>query len=166
VGRQKAKNLNTTPSADSAVPIVCRCRTKPRLPRIADPLFLAHYIEKAGTGTLEMIDQCLTQGLPEPVFREQGDQFVLTLWRDWLTPDLLARLNVSSRQSAGLAHVKVRGRITNREYQDLVGVGERTALRDLGELVSKGILERVGGTGRGAYYVLGRKPVTHQTNTP
>jgi len=113
-----------------------------------------------------MIDQCLTQGLPEPVFREQGDQFVLTLWRDWVTPDLLARLNVSSRQSAGLAHVKVRGRITNREYQDLVGVGERTALRDLGELVSKGILERVGGTGRGAYYVLGRKPVTNQTNTP
>jgi len=40
----------------------------PRNPLIADPLFLAHYIEKAGTGTLAMIHGCRHAGRPEPEF--------------------------------------------------------------------------------------------------
>lgn len=40
----------------------------PRNPLIAEPLFLAHYVEKAGTGTLDMIDRCRESGLPEPQF--------------------------------------------------------------------------------------------------
>ena len=53
----------------------------PRNPRIAEPLFLARYIEKAGTGTLDMIDLCDQAGLPAPEFRQDGGQFVQTLWR-------------------------------------------------------------------------------------
>jgi ATP-dependent DNA helicase RecG len=52
-----------------------------RSPRIAEPLFLARYIEKAGTGTLDMISQCAQAGLPAPEFRQDGGQFVQTLWR-------------------------------------------------------------------------------------
>ena len=36
--------------------------------------------------------------------------------------------------------------------------------RDLGDLVSKGVFEKVGKTGRGAHYVLARKPDTNPTN--
>jgi predicted HTH transcriptional regulator len=53
----------------------------PRNPLIADPLFLTRYIEKAGTGTLDMIALCKEVGLPPPDFRQDGGQFVQTLWR-------------------------------------------------------------------------------------
>ena len=51
-------------------------------------------------------------------------------------------------------YVKEKGRITNKEYQGLFGVSKPTASRELDDLVRKGILERIGATGRGAYYVL------------
>lgn len=53
----------------------------PRNPLIADPLFLTRYIEKAGTGTLDMIALCKEAGLLPPDFRQDGGQFVQTLWR-------------------------------------------------------------------------------------
>jgi len=53
----------------------------PRSPRLAEPLFLARYIEKAGTGTLDMIHLCAQAGLPPPEFRQDGGQFIQTLWR-------------------------------------------------------------------------------------
>ena len=53
----------------------------PRNPLIADPLFLTRYIEKAGTGTLDMIALCKEAGLPPPDFRQDGGQFVQTIWR-------------------------------------------------------------------------------------
>lgn len=59
----------------------CPHASIPRNPRMAEPLFLARYIEKAGTGTLDMIDLCAQAGLATPAFRQDGGQFVLTLWR-------------------------------------------------------------------------------------
>ncbi len=53
----------------------------PRNPLIAEPLFLTRYIEKAGTGTLDMIALCKEAGLRPPDFRQDGGQFVQTLWR-------------------------------------------------------------------------------------
>jgi predicted HTH transcriptional regulator len=60
----------------------------PRSPRIAEPLFLARYIEKAGTGTLDMIHLCAQAGLPPPEFRQDGGQFIQTLWRPKVTGDV------------------------------------------------------------------------------
>jgi Fic family protein len=45
-------------------------------------------------------------------------------------------------------------RITNREYQGLTGANRQTALRDLRELISHGIVVQMVATGRGAYYRL------------
>jgi ATP-dependent DNA helicase RecG len=53
----------------------------PHNPLIAEPLFLARYIEKAGTGTLDMIALCKDAGLPPPQFRQDGCEFIQTLWR-------------------------------------------------------------------------------------
>ncbi|MDI6815815.1 MAG: DUF4062 domain-containing protein [Actinomycetota bacterium] len=53
----------------------------PHNPLLAGPLFLAGYIEKAGTGTLDMIARCAEADLPTPDFRQDGGQFVQTLWR-------------------------------------------------------------------------------------
>jgi predicted HTH transcriptional regulator len=53
----------------------------PRNPLIAEPMFLARYVEKAGSGILDMIALCREAGLPAPGFRQEGGEFVQTLWR-------------------------------------------------------------------------------------
>ena len=129
----------------------------PHNPLIADPLFLARYIERAGTGTLDMIARLREAGLPEPEFRQDGGTFVQALWRHWLTSDVLASLDLSERQKKAIDFVRANARIGNAEYQRLAGVTKKTASRDLDDLVEKGVFERSGITGRGTHYVLGRK---------
>lgn len=48
---------------------------------------------------------------------------------------------------------KEKGKITNKEYQTLNEVSDRTALRDFEELVEKGILIKQGDK-KGAFYKL------------
>ncbi len=129
----------------------------PRNPLLAEPLFLAHYIERASTGTVDMIAQCREANLPEPTFEQRGGQFVTTLWRGWLTAEVLAGLELNDRQRKAIVHVKTKGRIANTEYQQLTGAIKKTASRDLDDLVQKGIFAKSGTTGRGTYYVLIRK---------
>jgi predicted HTH transcriptional regulator len=136
----------------------------PRNRLICEPLFLAHYIERAGTGTLDMIRLCHKAGLPEPEFQHEGERFVVTIWRHWLTDKVMAQLRLNDRQKKALDFLKKMGRITNREYQEVTGAGSQTALRDLRELMESGILEKVGATGRGTYYTLCRKPDINPTN--
>lgn len=132
----------------------------PNNPLIAESLYLARYIEKAGSGTQRMIELCRAAGLPEPDFELRAGSFVITLWRDWLTITELAKYNLNERQIQGVAMVKAQGRITNRAYRETAGVVSRTASRDLEELVDKGILEKIGTTGRNIFYVPARKPDT------
>lgn len=47
----------------------------PRNPLIAEPMFLARYAEKAGSGILDMIKLCAQANLPTPEFRQSGGQF-------------------------------------------------------------------------------------------
>ena len=58
----------------------------PRNPLIAEPLFLARYAEKAGSGILDMIARCRQAGLSSPQFRQEGGQFIQTLPRPKPTP--------------------------------------------------------------------------------
>lgn len=126
-------------------------------PLIAEPLYLARYIEKVGSGTQTIIDLCRTAGLPEPQFQIRNGSFVTTLWRDRLTDDFLATLGLNSRQLDAIAFVKKGGRIVNSELQQLSGATRKTVARDLDDLVSKGLLDRKGEK-RGTYYILvGRK---------
>ncbi|OGX05796.1 MAG: hypothetical protein A3G87_10305 [Omnitrophica bacterium RIFCSPLOWO2_12_FULL_50_11] len=53
----------------------------PHNPLISEPLFWARYIERAGTGTLDMIALCKEMDIPEPVFELRNGQFVLTIRR-------------------------------------------------------------------------------------
>ena len=129
----------------------------PHNPLIADPLFLARYIERAGTGILDMIARLRQAGLPEPEFRQDGGTFVQALWRDWLTPKALASLDLGERQKKAIDFVRANARIRNAEYQRIAGVTKKTASRDLDDMVSKGLFERLGATGRGTHYVLARK---------
>jgi len=123
---------------------------------IADPLFLAHYIEKAGTGTLDMIRLCRGAGLPEPEFEQRGNQFVVTLWRDWLTEEIIGALGLNDRQRKAINVLRKERRLTNSKYQEVTGVSRATAKRDLDDLVGKGLIILTG-AGRGAYYQVPKK---------
>jgi len=52
----------------------------PANPLLAEPMYQAGYIERMGTGTGDMIRDCLAAGLGEPVFRQE-DMFKTILWR-------------------------------------------------------------------------------------
>jgi predicted HTH transcriptional regulator len=123
---------------------------------IAEPLFRVKYVEKAGTGTTDMIADCRKAGLPEPDFEQRGPHFVVTLWRDWLTEEVLAGYNLNDRQKTAISLVKTMGQITSGEYRAHTGVEPRTATRDLSELVKKNVFSRHGQK-RGAYYTLRKK---------
>lgn len=126
-------------------------------PLLAEPLYLTRYIERVGSGTQTMISLCREAGLPEPQFDQRGGSFVTTIWRDWLTSEVLAAYNLNERQMKAMSYVKTRGRITNKEYREQTEVIIRTASRDLEVLVEKGLLQKIGITGRSASYVLARK---------
>lgn len=124
---------------------------------MAESLYLARYIERVGSGTQTIIELCREAGLPEPQFEQREGFFVTTIWRDWLTPEVLAGCNLNERQMKAVSHIKGTGRISNSEFQELAIITRKTAARDLDDLVQKGILVLMGEK-RGSYYILaGRK---------
>jgi len=126
---------------------------------LCDALFLARYIEKFGTGTLMMIRESRAHALAEPDFTAGFGEFVLTLWRDWLTPETLAGFGLNERQLLAVRHAKTNREITNADYQKLAGVPHRTAARDLMSLVRLGVFDHHG-KGPGTTYVIARNRAT------
>jgi predicted HTH transcriptional regulator len=123
-------------------------------PLIAESLYLARYIEKAGSGTQRMIELCLEAGLPKPDFEIRQGSFVLTLWKDWLTPKIIESLKLTERQKIAVHRAKNGEQFTNKSYRQFFNVSKPTASRDLEELVVKDVLARIGKTGTGTYYIL------------
>jgi Fic family protein len=66
----------------------------------------------------------------------------------------LTDLSLTARQRRGLRVIANRGETTNAGWVAAVGGSHDSALRDLKDLVEKGVLERVGSGGRGARYRL------------
>ncbi|MBE9545612.1 MAG: hypothetical protein IMF02_14035 [Proteobacteria bacterium] len=111
-----------------------------------------------------MIELCREVGLPEPDFEQRSDSFVVTLWRDWLTETVIDMLRLNDRQKKAIVFVKQNGSITNKQYQELTEITDRTALRDIKVLISKGVLQKMGKTGRATHYVVKNKPDINPTN--
>lgn len=123
----------------------------PRNAKLAEGLFYARYIEKLGTGTLDMVRLCAEAGIGAPEFYHDGSEFVVTVPRH--DRKRFESLGLNDRQIEIMVQVRIGGRITNSEVQSLTGAGRKTASRDLDELVeSHGLLERKG-KGRGTHYV-------------
>lgn len=135
-----------------------------RNPLLAQALYYSELVERWGTGTTRMIEACRRQGLPEPEFYADGGLFQVTFASAPYTEERLRKLDLSERQVKAVLWTREKGRITNGEYQELGGVSRRTATRELSDLVSRGILEQVGRTGKGTVYVL--KPITYAPNAP
>ena len=111
------------------------------------------WIEQWGSGIDKMRRACIKAGLPEPQFEEyQG--FRVIFRKDIYTEEYLRSLGLNERQIKAVMYVKEKGKITNKEYQELNTVSKRTATRDLEELVKSSVFEQIGITGKGTEYVL------------
>lgn len=120
------------------------------------------YVERLGYGLDRVVTVMRKEGLPPPRFEELAGSFRVTLFGNETEPierthpDLSAyrELDLNPRQEQALNHMLRNKRITNRDYQDLCSdVHPETLRRDLADLVSRGVIIKVGDK-RATYYIL------------
>jgi len=133
--------------------------SRPRNVLIADVCFKGGFIDSWGRGTLKIYDACKQAELPEPEIKEFQGGILVTLFKDNLTEEQLTKLGLNDRQLKAVNFVKEKGKITNREYQELNDCSRNTASNDLGDLVHKNILVGSDVKGAGAFYQL--KSIAH-----
>lgn len=135
--------------------------SKPRNKLIAQIFYDMGLIERYGSGIQRMINACIEAGLPEPAFEETFGGFLVTFRKDIYNKENLTRLDLNERQVNALMFIKETGKITNKEYQKITGIKDRIASTELNDLVNKNLLERIGTTGRGTFYILKKLQKTH-----
>ena len=126
----------------------------PRNPTIFNIFYLAGIVESVGSGIERMTNALKAAGLPELKIEANHVDFTLVFLKDVYTEEYLQKLGLNERQIKAVMYVKEKGRITNREYQELNLCSRNTASNDLKDLTQKGILKESGKKGMGAYYVI------------
>ncbi|MCH6201921.1 putative DNA binding domain-containing protein [Aquiflexum sp. LQ15W] len=127
--------------------------SRPYNPDIANALFRSGYIESWGRGTIKIINECKKAGIPEPVFTYDSSDISVEFRKDIYNEKHLQSLPLNERQVKAVLYVKEKGKITNKEYQEINNTTDRTALRDLETLIQLNIIKRIGEK-KGAYYEL------------
>jgi ATP-dependent DNA helicase RecG len=125
------------------------------------------FVERLGYGLKRVVTVLEREGLRLPRFEEMAGTFRVTLFNDLngegtagTIPDLSAYLDrgLNDRQQKLLVQLVSRKRVTNRDYQELCpAVHAETLRRDLADLVSRGILLKIGDK-RATYYIFKRLP--------
>ena len=125
----------------------------PKNPLIASVFYYAGFIERWGSGTKRMIDLCKVQGLPEPEFKEEFCGISVYFRKDIYTEEYLRKFGLNERQIKAVMYIKERGRITNKEYQSINNVSNKTAYLELSNTVERAIF-KVEGRGKSTIYTL------------
>ncbi|NJD58393.1 MAG: transcriptional regulator [Anaerolineales bacterium] len=123
------------------------------------------YVERLGYGLDRVVEVTRAAGLLPPQFEETSGTFRVTLYASQVGgceggsfPDLsaYASLDLNPRQQLALAQVSLHARISSHDYQALCpDVHSETLRRDLADLVTRGILIKVGDK-KSTYYILKR----------
>ena len=118
------------------------------------------FVEQLGYGIDRMVVAMAEAGLPAPLFEETVAGFRVTLHgrgEELASSEPAPRWGhrmLTGRQEQALAYVAQRGRITNREFHELVpDVSDETIRRDLADLVDQGLMMKVGDR-KATYYIL------------
>jgi len=123
---------------------------------IAQIFYDIGYIEKYGSGTIKIINLCKQNGLPSPEFKEVFGGFSVIFRKDIYTEEYLHRVGLNERQIKAVMYVKDKGKITNREYQELNSVSNKTSYLELSALVEKRVFV-VEGSGKKVVYKVTQK---------
>lgn len=78
--RLEIMNSGRLPSTLTVEKLRVAHQSLPSNPLLAESMYLLRYIEKMGTGTVDMIRRCAEAGIPEPEF-EAGAGFLTRIWR-------------------------------------------------------------------------------------
>ena len=130
------------------------------------PILIRSYCNLAESyaelGNDEQMHHCFSEGLRMAAeYGDEGAKQDLIAMLDTY-PQLATKpqkIELNERQQQALDHVKLHGQITNREYQDIAEVSQKQAVRDLNDLLDKGVLARVG-KGRSTSYTLPTESLT------
>ena len=79
--------------------------------------------------------------------------FSVRFYKDIYTEENLKKMGLNERQIKGVLYVKEKGKITNKEYQEINAVSNKTAYIELSDLVKREILVNIG-SGRTLAYIL------------
>ncbi len=127
-----------------------------RNPRIVNGLFQWGYIEELGLGIDRIFEDMLRDGHQPPRFEAKPHRFsvILSNARDATRAAQAWEGTMSERQMKAIEYLEEKGSITNSEYRELCPqVGAETLRLDLADLVTRGILLKIGDK-RGTRYIL------------
>ncbi len=126
--------------------------SRPNNPKIAEVFYKAGLIEAWGRGTLNIIQLCKKEANKEPYFESISGGTQLTIYSKVSAIKKDEKLN--ARQINTLSYIKEHGEINNSTYQIINKTNEKTAYRDLSELVSLNFLVKLGQTKQSTIYKL------------
>jgi len=101
---------------------------------------------------MKIIDACKIAGLPTPVIEEDCGGIIVRLFKDHLVEEQLVKLGLNQRQVKAVLYVKEKGKITNREYQEINDISRQMATNELHNLVNVFKLLVNKGYGAGSYF--------------
>ena len=127
-----------------------------RNPRLVNGLFQWGYIEELGLGVDRMIEDMVNAGHMPPHFDAAAHRFTVVLHNN-RDPSRVVQTwehTMNDRQIKAMEFLQRNGTITNGEYRSICPhVGAETLRLDLADLVSKGVLLKIGDK-RGTRYIL------------
>ena len=146
-------------------------KSYPVNPLLAHPVYLTGYIERLGTGTLDMVDRCVAKGLKAPEFHFDDEGQVI-IWRKNVTPNVAQSVtenqsvseNVAQNVAQSLSKKDDRIKrvltslistptVSQEEIAGILGVTRRTINRDLDILRQSYTIEWVGSPKTGYWKV-------------
>lgn len=93
--------------------------------------------------------------MPEPLIENVSGGISVTLFKNRIAKVIDPRHEeLNERQLKAVEFVKEKGRITNKDYQNLNNISREMATIDLRKLVQMGIFVSSGAKGAGAFYIL------------
>ncbi|MBK5273882.1 MAG: DUF4062 domain-containing protein [Desulfuromonadales bacterium] len=104
----------------------------PHNPLIAEPLFLARYIERAGTGTLDMIALCSEVKIPTPEFKQEVGTFMQIIRRPEAQPESEPQSNAEVTGQVGTKLA-----LSRHQVEILRKCEEESAITDLMDIAER-----------------------------
>ena len=124
-------------------------------PKIASTFFRAGIIEAWGRGTLKIINECLAQNLPEPVFEYEAPGFQISFSEPSNSGSVRGTERMSERMSERIIElIKKNNKITIKELVEEIEITQRTIERYLKKLQQNKKLQRIGGRRYGYWQVI------------
>lgn len=102
--------------------------------------------------------------MPEPEFKEEFGGFSIYFYKDIFTEENLRKIGLNERQIKAVMYIKEKGKITNKEYQEINSISRQMSTLDLTDLVNKEVFIKIGKAGKGIAYQLTK--LTNRRRSP